>query len=318
MSGLFIGATHTHAGPGQFHGNALMNRFSSNEPGFDPAWTEWLVDRIAGAVRTAVTERRPARLATGASAVWGLTRNRSLDAYVRNPDVDRSAAAQAKYAAVNPWLHLLRVDDADGPLAAMAIFSIHGTGISHHDRAYNADVWAYLVGELGRGIERSSGRRAVVGAVEGTHGDVAPAVRPGLLVYPEAERVGRGIGGGRGRAARAARGRAQRRGRTRGGVPGTRSGDRPDGGRPTAARTGVRCGHDRRSAREHDTAWCTGSRRFGRTCRTRSTEVRTAPSGSRAGAGCTTCSCRPRRSRPCCRCRCCASARLPSWGCRSR
>ena len=32
----------------------------------------------------------------------------------------------------------------------MAIFSIHGTGISHSDHAYNADVWAYLIGELGR------------------------------------------------------------------------------------------------------------------------------------------------------------------------
>ena len=193
-SGLFVGATHTHAGPGQFHGNALMNRFSSNRPGFDPAFASHLVTRIAGAVREAVTTRVPARLAFGCREVWGLTRNRSLDAYVRNEGADRSREPQAKYAAVNPDLHLLRVDTADGPLAAMAIFSIHGTGISHSDAAYNADVWAYLTGELGRHIERSTGRRAVVGAVEGTHGDVAPAVRPDLLVYPEAQRVGTSIG----------------------------------------------------------------------------------------------------------------------------
>jgi neutral ceramidase len=194
LSGLFVGATHTHAGPGAFHGNALMNRFSANHPGFDPAWTSWLVGRIAGAVRQAVTTRAPARVAVGRTQVWGLTRNRSLDAYVRNAGVDASRAPQAKYAAVNPDLHLVRVDGTDGPLAAMAIFSIHGTGISHGDHAYNADVWAYLVGELGRHIERSTGARAVVGAVEGTHGDVAPAVRPDLLVYPEAERVGSSIG----------------------------------------------------------------------------------------------------------------------------
>ena len=194
LAGLFVGATHTHAGPGQFHGNALMNRFSSNRPGFDPAWTAWLAERIAGAVRAAVTSREPATAAFGATEVWGLTRNRSLDAHVRNEGADPSRAGQAKYAAVNPWLHLLRVDTAGGPLAATAFFSIHGTGISHSDDAYNADVWAYLVGELSRHVERSSGRRAVVGAVEGTHGDVAPAVRPGQLVYPEAERVGSGIG----------------------------------------------------------------------------------------------------------------------------
>jgi neutral ceramidase len=196
LSGLFLGATHTHAGPGQFHGNALMNRFSSNRPGFDPAFTGWLVDRIVGAVREAVTTRRPARLAVGATEVWGLTRNRSVDAYLRNEGVPATPRGeQRKYEAVNPWLHLVRVDAVDGtPLAATAIFSIHGTGISHSDHAYNADVWAYLKGELARHIERASGTRPVVGAVEGTHGDVAPAVRPGLLVYPEAERVGSQIG----------------------------------------------------------------------------------------------------------------------------
>ena len=181
LAGLLIGATHTHAGPGQFHGNELMNRFSSNRPGFDPAFTSWLVARIAGAVREAVTNRRPARLAVGATEVWGLTRNRSYDAYLRNESVAHAPRGhQGKFAAVNPWLHLVRVDGADGaPIAASVIFSIHGTGISHSDTAYNADVWAYLKGELGRRIERSTGHRPVVGAVEGTHGDVAPAVRPG-------------------------------------------------------------------------------------------------------------------------------------------
>jgi neutral ceramidase len=87
------------------------------------------------------------------------------------------------------------VDGTDGvPIAASVIFSIHGTGISSRDSAYNADVWAYLKGALGDGIERTTGVRPVVGAVEGTHGDVAPAVRPGLLAYPEAHRVGSGIG----------------------------------------------------------------------------------------------------------------------------
>jgi neutral ceramidase len=196
LAGLFMGATHTHAGPGQFHGNGLMNRFSSNRPGFDPAFTGWLVERIAGAVREAVTTRRPARIAVGVTEVWGLTRNRSLDAYLRNETaIDATADPQGKYAAINPWLHLIRVDGVDGdPIAASVIFSIHGTGISHSDHAYNADVWAYLKGELGSHIERTTGHRAIVGAVEGTHGDVAPAVRPGLLVYPEAERVGSGIG----------------------------------------------------------------------------------------------------------------------------
>ncbi|MDG3017199.1 neutral/alkaline non-lysosomal ceramidase N-terminal domain-containing protein [Speluncibacter jeojiensis] len=202
LPGLFLGATHTHAGPGQFSGSEFYNRWSSNRPGFDPAYTGFLVDRLAAAVRTAVAGRRPARLAFGSTEVWGYTRNRSLPAHVRNAtETDKRTEPQRKYTAVNPWLHLLRVDtdgtgQAEGsvPMAAFAWFSIHGTGISHHDRSYNADVWAYLTGELAQRVHDRTGTRPVVGAVEGTHGDMTPAVRPGMLVFPEAERVGRGIG----------------------------------------------------------------------------------------------------------------------------
>jgi neutral ceramidase len=199
LPGLFLGATHTHAGPGQFYGNDFYNRFASNRAGLDVDWTTWLAERIAGAVADAVEERRPARLAVGATEVWGFTRNRSLDAHVRNQGAGGPMTADRKYAAVNPWLHLIRVDGAapDGgwaPLAALAVFSIHGTGVSPRDRCYNADVWAYLCGELARRVEASTGSRPVVGAVEGTHGDMTPAVRRGMLVYHEAERVGTGIG----------------------------------------------------------------------------------------------------------------------------
>ncbi len=79
LAGLFLGATHTHAGPGQFLGSAFYNRFASNHAGFDPAWTQFLVERIAGAVVEAVDTRRPgpARLRL-AREVCGFTRNRSL------------------------------------------------------------------------------------------------------------------------------------------------------------------------------------------------------------------------------------------------
>jgi neutral ceramidase len=200
LSGILLGTTHTHAGPGQFHGCDFYNRWASNRPGFDPAYTHFLVERIASAARHAFTTRRPGRLATGATRVWGLTRNRSLTAYVRNDDVhDKRTAPQRKYASINPWLHVLRVDadspaGGSDPLAALALFSVHGTGISRHDPSYNADVWAYITGEMAWRIQARTGATVVCGAIEGAHGDTTPAVRPGMLVFPEAERVGRGIG----------------------------------------------------------------------------------------------------------------------------
>jgi len=200
LAGLFIGATHTHAGPGQFLGTDFYNRFASNRSGFDPAWTQFLVDQIAGAVVDAVTTRRPAVLASGSVDVWGSTRNRSLAPHVRNHTVeDKRTEAQRKFIAVDPRLRLLRVDARapDGgfePLAAAVVFSVHGTGISQHAREYNADLWAYLVGELSLRIEQRHGTRAVVGAMQGNHADVAPSIRPGMAGHLEARRIGTRVG----------------------------------------------------------------------------------------------------------------------------
>lgn len=200
LAGLMIGATHTHGGPGQFLGTRFYNRFASNKPGFDAAWAQQLCERIAGGVVEAVETRRPARMAVGSTEVWGLTRNRSLGPHVRNDSVtDDRTGRQRTYVSVNPHLHLIRVDAVadDGghePLAATVVFSVHGTGVPMQTHEYNADLWAHLTDELGHRIARSHGRRPVVGAVEGTHADVAPALHPGTAGHLEARRVGRGIG----------------------------------------------------------------------------------------------------------------------------
>jgi neutral ceramidase len=205
LAGLLIGATHTHGGPGQFLGTDFYNRFASNLPGFDPAWTAFLVEQISAGVIRAVENRRPAVAAYGRAEVWGLTRNRSLAAHVRNSAAkaggrrDTRIEPQRAYAGVNPALDLIRVDAVAGeggcePLAALATFSVHGTGIPHASSLYNADLWAYVVTETADRIERTCGRRPVVAALQGTHGDVAPAIRPGRAGYVEAARVGREIG----------------------------------------------------------------------------------------------------------------------------
>jgi neutral ceramidase len=200
LSGIWIGATHTHAGPGQFLGTDFYNRFASNKSGFDPAFTQFLASRIAAGVQQAFDERRPARLAFGHAPVWGLTRNRSLDPYVKNRNVDdKRLDPQRKFVSVNPTLHLLRVDTVDDgggttPLSAAVTFAVHGTGVSQHTDEYHADVWAFLTDELGHRVRRATGTRPHVGAMEGTHADVAPALRPGQAGFLEAARIGRGIG----------------------------------------------------------------------------------------------------------------------------
>jgi neutral ceramidase len=200
LAGIWIAATHTHAGPGQFLGTDFYNQHASNRGGFDPAYTDFLVRQIAGAVIEAHDARVPAKVALGTTEVWGLTRNRSHDPHVQNRTVtDKRLDPQRKWVSVNPELHLLRADrivEGGGtePLAAAVVFSIHGTGVPQQAREYNADVWAYLVAQLSHEIERDHGGRAVVGASEGTHADVAPALHPGLAGHRDARRIGQGIG----------------------------------------------------------------------------------------------------------------------------
>jgi neutral ceramidase len=145
---------------------------------------------------------RPVKLAVGQSEIWGQTRNRSLPAYLNNPEVtDRDASPERVFKAINPTLSLVRIDlqDADGeyrPRGAFSSFSIHGTGISSDTGFYHADVWAYIANELVWRVQQQYGltEKPVNCAFEAAHGDVAPNEKPGQLGFAGARRVGSNIG----------------------------------------------------------------------------------------------------------------------------
>src|SRR5690606_25500928 len=96
----------------------------------------------------ACTQRREARIGSGQASVWGLTRNRSLAAWLENANIaDKRATPERELEAVNPQLTLVRVDlkADDGrwyPAGAFSSFSIHGTGIPAFRGPWHADVWA--------------------------------------------------------------------------------------------------------------------------------------------------------------------------------
>lgn len=196
---LVLAANHTHAAPGQYFGSDFYNLHASNAGGFDPRWFEFLAGRLESAVLKARDGLRPARIAVGQREVWGLTRNRSLEPYLANPEVtDKTTGI---FQAINPNLTLVRIDlqDANGayrPAGAFASFSIHGTGIGSNTGFYHADVWAYIANEAAWRVQQRYGlaNKPVLGAFEATHGDVAPNERPGQIGYAEARRVGRAIG----------------------------------------------------------------------------------------------------------------------------
>ena len=200
-SKITITATHTHSGPGQIVGSQFYNKHISHKMGFATKYFDFLIERISGAAMEAYNTQRPAKLATGKIDIWGQTRNRSIQAHVENKNVEnKSIADNRTFHRVNPGLYMVRIDTqkADGeyePLGAFASFSIHGTALPEREPLFNADVFAYIHKDWQWFIEKQyKPEQAIhISAFEGTHGDVAPANRFGMLGYIEAHRVGTAI-----------------------------------------------------------------------------------------------------------------------------
>ncbi|HEY5866594.1 MAG TPA: neutral/alkaline non-lysosomal ceramidase N-terminal domain-containing protein [Candidatus Tectomicrobia bacterium] len=195
---LLIGATHTHAGPGGYFGTAYYNFWGSNRPGYDPSMVTFLTERIANAVLAAYRTRAPAKLAIGHIAIFGLTHNRSLEAYNNNKSQIVSEeilwTMLPEYRAVDPTFTMLRVDRIVGartqPLGAFTNFAIHSTAVPPSNDLYSGDVHAAAERGLEWAIRQRYGvQTEIVHALtNGAEGDVAPAFT--TQNFAEAEQVG--------------------------------------------------------------------------------------------------------------------------------
>ncbi len=198
IDGLLIAGTHTHSGPGGFFDNNFYNHFAANASGFDPDYFDYLSKQIANAVIRAYKEKKPAKIATGEMQIWQMTRNRSIKSYYANKNIVPKTPPDV-YDAVNPDLHLIRVDvqNKDGqyyPLAAFTSFSIHPTTLPAKNNLYNGDVFAFIEREVEYGIKDNykTSWEPVHVAFNGTHGDNSPNYN--AQNFSESRRIGTSIG----------------------------------------------------------------------------------------------------------------------------
>lgn len=192
---LLLAATHTHHSPGNFSSSQFYNRAASPKMGFDPALHEFLVHRIAHAVASAATGRRPARLSITSAPVAGLARNRSTAPFAQNPEAPLLLAANAALPpcpdapvaagapgvdacrAIDPTLTIVRIDQVDGqPLALAAFVAVHATAMLNATDVYSGDLFAVATAraEAALGRARGDGVDPVVALFNGPEGDVSP------------------------------------------------------------------------------------------------------------------------------------------------
>jgi neutral ceramidase len=190
---LILAATHTHHSPGNFSSCAIYNEHGSPRSGFDKRLFEFLAQRIANAVRQAVHARRPARIHVAESQIELLARNRSLPAFISNPESSRILGTNANlrtgqrtpefpaleaYHAVDPRLRVLRIEAEDGDretIAVAAFFAVHPTVMNPRSPFYQSDLTGAATTLVEQRWVRQGDAHAspVVAFFNGAEGDVS-------------------------------------------------------------------------------------------------------------------------------------------------
>lgn len=193
---VVLTATHTHAGPAHLFGaGSYAGPLSTRKPqGTSQEVVDFLAKNVAGAIADAWAARRPARLGWRHDRVFGLTKNRSMEAFALGASppgatgvdpvtqfVDTALRAQRPaQAAVDPTLSLLRIDALDGarePLGALVVFGVHPTGVSNLNDLYHGDLFGMVSRAVFDRDDPLCGDRCPpIALMNGLSGDVSPVV----------------------------------------------------------------------------------------------------------------------------------------------
>ncbi|MEM6991424.1 MAG: neutral/alkaline non-lysosomal ceramidase N-terminal domain-containing protein [Myxococcota bacterium] len=174
---LMMLATHTHSGPGGFTHYPFYN---VTIPGF----SEHVLEQLAGGVVRALVDAEAARApgtmrwAEGAiDPALEVAFNRSLEAYNKNPDVDKAGPGDAPNA-LDRTMRMIRFERGDGtPVGSVNFFAVHCTSVHSDNTAIHFDNKGYAA----KFVEEEMAGRGHAGYVaafaQGATGDVTPNFR---------------------------------------------------------------------------------------------------------------------------------------------
>ena len=188
---LVIAATHTHHSPGLFSSGLAYSRYAAAESGHDPELFETLANRLATAIAEAAASRRPARLQHHTVALPAVARNRSVEAFLHDPEAPAllstnsglpgcrgqpSSAGVDPCHAIDPLVETLHVvDAADGRSIAVAgVFAMHPTAMPKTTELYHGDAFAIASTRAQSQLAHPEHGEPVVALFNGAQGDVSP------------------------------------------------------------------------------------------------------------------------------------------------
>src|SRR5215217_6507165 len=170
---ILISASHTHSGPGGYANFPTLNSaapslqttgdpstytnfFFQPQPA-DPQLYRFLYDQISASIVHADGDLAPAELGWGHEELFGITRNRSIEAHLANFGIieDRGTGNESQAPGgypetVDPSVDVLRVDKlvrrgrkrVKVPIGGWSTFADHGTVTKSSFQYYNATITA--------------------------------------------------------------------------------------------------------------------------------------------------------------------------------
>lgn len=176
---LALTGTHSHAGPGGWL-NYLLPQITSK--GFDSQGYRAIVDGAVLSIRRAHESLAPGYLSVGTAKVSGANINRSLFAYLANPEEERARynASSEDDGSVEKDLTLLKFKRAsDGKnIGVLSWFPVHGTSMLGNNTLIAGDnkgVAAYLF-EQSMHADPTAAENFVAGFSQANVGDTSPNV----------------------------------------------------------------------------------------------------------------------------------------------
>ncbi|KAI2769396.1 Neutral/alkaline nonlysosomal ceramidase [Daldinia loculata] len=176
---LAVTGTHSHSGPGAWL-NYLLPQITSK--GFDQQSYRAIVDGALLSIRRAHESLTPGHLSVGSTKVFGANINRSLFAYLANPEEERARynISSEDDGSVEKDLTMLKFQRAsDGKnIGVLTWFPTHGTSVLGNNTLISGDnkgVAAYLFEKSVAGDETAADG-FVAGFSQANVGDTSPNV----------------------------------------------------------------------------------------------------------------------------------------------
>ncbi|KAJ8118790.1 hypothetical protein ONZ43_g3922 [Nemania bipapillata] len=176
---LAVTGTHSHSGPGAWL-NYLLPQITSK--GFDKQSYQAIVDGAVLSVKKAHESLAPGRLSVGSTKVFGANINRSLFAYLANPEEERARynVSSEDDGSVEKDMTLLKFQrSSDGKnIGVLTWFPTHGTSVLGNNTLISGDnkgVAAYLF-EKSVVNDDTAAEGFVAGFSQANVGDTSPNV----------------------------------------------------------------------------------------------------------------------------------------------